>query len=173
MKKPTPAADAFWQFSLGVYSRPQVADLCLGLQDEYGFDVNIVLLCLWLAQVEGRTVGQTEILALRAGVADLNENLVWPIREARRKARTMTDAAPDPKAHAERREIYAGLKAIELRGERLVQEALLECLGGDVTGSADPAEVAARASLENYRTAIAVPDAAAAILAQLTIRALA
>ena len=50
------AADEFWQFSLEVYARPQVADLCLVLQDEHGFDVNILLLCLWLAQGEGRAL---------------------------------------------------------------------------------------------------------------------
>ena len=37
------AASAFWQFSLDVYARPQVAELCLALQDEHNFDVNAVL----------------------------------------------------------------------------------------------------------------------------------
>ncbi|MDD2795022.1 TIGR02444 family protein [Acidocella sp.] len=174
MNRPTSSADAaaFWQFSLMVYSRPQVAACCLGLQDEYGFDVNIVLLCLWLAQTRGRTVGRTEIEALRAGVADLNENLVRPIRLARRKARSIIETAPDPQAGAERRELYAALKAIELRGERLIQAALIECLGGGDTDGGTEAQAAARASLETYRKSIGAPDAAAAILAQLTIRAL-
>lgn len=167
------AADTFWQFSLEVYSRPQVADLCLALQDDHGFDVNVLLLCLWLAREEGRTVGPTEIQALCAGVAELNENLVWPVRQARRWTRTRIDVTPDPQAQAECREVYANLKAVELRGERCVQMALLECLAWGGAGDASLAEVAARASLENYRQIIAAPDLAAAVLAQLTIRVVA
>ncbi|QGN54031.1 TIGR02444 family protein [Novosphingobium sp. Gsoil 351] len=173
MNSSASASGPFWQFSLEVYARPQVADLCLGLQDEYGFDVNIVLLCLWLARDEGRTVSLTEIQTLRAGVAELNENLVWPIRQARRWARTRIDVAPDSQAQAECREIYASLKAIELRGERCVQLVLLECLRWVGMGCANPADMAARASLESYRQAIAAPDATGAILAQLTVKAFA
>ena len=82
------AADEFWQFSLEVYARPQVADLCLVLQDEHGFDVNILLLCLWLAQGEGRALSQFEIGDLLGGVAALNENMVWLVRDARRWAKS-------------------------------------------------------------------------------------
>ncbi|MBA4355613.1 MAG: TIGR02444 family protein [Novosphingobium sp.] len=171
MNMPATAADAFWRFSLEVYSRPQVAELCLALQDEHGFDVNLLLLCLWRAQEQGLTLSQVEIRALRAGAADLNENLVGPIRQARRWARSRIDDAPDPQAKAERCEFYANLKQIELRGERFVQVALLGCLRRQGAGGG-AADVAARASLEGYRQVLAAPESTAAILAQLTVRAL-
>lgn len=173
MNAPATARDAFWQFSLEIYSRPQVADLCLGLQDEHGFDVNIVLLCLWLARDEGRILGLADIRLLRAGAAHLNENLVLPIRQARRWARTMIDPAADPRIKAERQEFYSALKAIELRAEHLVQMTLPDCIVGAGGTGACPPSLAAQASLENYRQAIAAPDASAAILAQLAVIALA
>lgn len=167
------AADTFWQFSLEVYSRPQVADLCLALQDDHGFDVNVLLLCLWLAREKGRTLGPTEIQALCAGVTELNQNLVWPLRRARRWTKTKIDVASDPQAQAECRKVYADLKTVELRGERCVQAALLECLAWGGAGEPRPTEVAARASLENYRQVITAPDLAAVVLMQLIVRAVA
>ena len=40
---------AFWDYSLKTYNRPHVGKACLRLQEEAGADVNLVLLCLWLA----------------------------------------------------------------------------------------------------------------------------
>ena len=37
---------SFWDFSVGTYRRPGVADACLSLQDRYGLDVNVLLLLL-------------------------------------------------------------------------------------------------------------------------------
>jgi len=167
------AADEFWQFSLEAYARPQVADLCLVLQDEHGFDVNILLLCLWLAQGEGRALSQFEIGDLLGGVAALNENMVWPVRGARRWAKSWLQRAPDPQAAAARDMLYASLKAVELQLERQCQTELVGCLAGDGQQQGLPPQSAARLSLEAYRAAIAASEVdTSTLLTQLAVKAL-
>ncbi len=39
----------FWDYSLGIYRKPGVADACIALQDEFGLDVNMLLACLWFS----------------------------------------------------------------------------------------------------------------------------
>ncbi len=41
----------FWQYSLEVYAKPEVAELCLSLQDEFGLDVNVLLFCGYLGSL--------------------------------------------------------------------------------------------------------------------------
>jgi uncharacterized protein (TIGR02444 family) len=171
------AADEFWQFSLEVYAKPQVAELCLALQDEHGFDVNVLLLCLWLAQGEGRTISQFEIGDLLGGVAALNENMVWPVRGARRWAKSWLQQAPDLQAEAARDKLYTSLKATELQIERQIQIELVRRLAYDRQQQGQPldlsAQSAARLSMEAYRAAIAAQEGTAALLTRLALNALA
>ena len=41
-------SDAFWSFSLQVYSQPQVSEHCLYLQNSHGCNVNLLLFYCWL-----------------------------------------------------------------------------------------------------------------------------
>jgi len=168
----TAAAEPFWNFSIQVYSTPLVADLSLSLQDKYGFDVNVLLLCLWLAQERCLTLDQETMHELRRGVAELNENLVWPIRRARRWVKASTDKAFQSLENAERRKFYESLQLTELKGERFVQSALIECLStvGEIMSKTP--EAAARISLENYREAIAAPEISKTDLEMLVVRVL-
>lgn len=163
------AADAFWAFSLEVYARPQVAELCIALQDEYGFDVNVLLLGLWIAETERTAFEAKLIRELREAVAPLNDNLVHPLRRSRRWVKPA-----DPVAETPRHKLYGALKQVELKAERLVQAALMETLAtGLVRGGESPTpQAAATVSLENYQKAIGAPDAASTPLAQLIFRAL-
>ena len=43
----------FWNFSIAIYSASAVQDECLNLQDQFGLDVNLVLLCAFLGAVHG------------------------------------------------------------------------------------------------------------------------
>jgi uncharacterized protein (TIGR02444 family) len=167
------AVDGFWQFSLEVYAKPQVADLCLALQDEHGFDVNVLLLCLWQAQSGGRALTASEIRDLRDGTAALNENMIWPVRGVRRWAKSWLQRAPDPQAAAARDKLYASLKAVELQLERQCQTELVGCLAGDGQQQGLPPQSAARLSLEAYRAAIAASEVdTSTLLTQLAVKAL-
>ena len=37
----------FWQYSVAFYREPGITEACLKLQNQHGFDVNLVLFCLW------------------------------------------------------------------------------------------------------------------------------
>lgn len=162
---------AFWAFSLEVYARAQVADLCVALQDDYGFDVNLLLLGLWLAQTERTVLNAHSVTALRDAAAPLNDNLVHPLRRVRRWAKPS-----DPVAEAARSRLYGAIKQVELQAEHLVQMTLIEALraSGNQDGGSQPTpQAAAGASFEAYREAIGAPANASALLGQLIVRALA
>ncbi len=162
-------AKAFWAFSLEVYAKPQVAELCIALQDEYGFDVNLLLLGLWVAETQRKALDAEGICELREAVAPLNDNLVHPLRWARRWAKPS-----DRVAETAQHKIYGALKQVELEAERLVQMALVEASRPGLTQGDEMStpQAAASASLERYRQSIEAPDAAVAPLVQLMVRAL-
>ena len=166
-------ADVFWTYSLAMYAKPGVAELCLNLQDEHGFDVNLLLLCFWIAEEGGRSLTVADIKASRDGASAVNDNLILPVRSARKWARRWLEAAPERIAEVDRRELYAALKAVELQGERFVQAALLGALPPDQAAPPKASPATVRTSLENYRQALAAPDIAAALLTQLVVRILA
>lgn len=166
------AANSFWRFSLAAYARPQVAELCLALQDKHYFDVNVVLFCLWLGQGSQTTLDQSEIRDLIALIMPLNENLVRPIRSARRWVRRFIDDR-DPVSASEVVEFYAALKAVELEAERQVQLALTDHFRPKLVKVGTTPKSAASASLESYRQVIAASEAAAELLSRLVLKALA
>jgi uncharacterized protein (TIGR02444 family) len=110
---------AFWEFSLAYYSREQVAAACLSLQNRRGADVNILLLCCWLATLEIHI----ETSALHAAIAagqDWRRDVLEPLRAARRAA---GDGFPQL-AKTARESIKNGLLSVELECERVAQELI-------------------------------------------------
>lgn len=122
---------AFWAFSLGIYARPGVPAALLRWQDEGGADVDLVLYILWRAAC-GEVLTGADIGAADAAVAAWREEVVRPLRRARRALKTATPEG----AQALRERVQAD----ELDAER-VQHALLERLPHAATRSAaaDPA----------------------------------
>lgn len=161
-------AAAFWIFSLDVYAKPGVAASCISLQDRHDFDVNLLLLCLWLAEMRQLALDQGEISSLLTHIEAPRVSLVHPIRRARRWFRQW---APEPR-NAEHGEVYAALEAAELLAERTIQAILIEGVADNFGTIAVSNEAAARASLEDYRQLLAAPDAAAASLSLLTSQVL-
>lgn len=132
MSKP---ADAFWQFSLTVYARPGVAEACLGLQDRLGLDVNLLLFCCWAGR-RGRALSEADVRSLRAAVGPWHDEVVRPLRRARRwlkgREALASGAAGD---------LRADIKAQELEAERIEQTLLAETVPC-AEGAADPAAAA-------------------------------
>ena len=61
-----------WEFSLKLYSEPGVAASCLSLQNQHGFDVNLVLFCIWYGFRHGElTEDLLEQIDLSSGVSVL------------------------------------------------------------------------------------------------------
>ena len=66
--------DAFWQFSCELYARPEVKQRCLAVQDKLQLNVNILLLCQWLAG-HGKSLSVNDFSHLRAEIAASEDQL--------------------------------------------------------------------------------------------------
>jgi uncharacterized protein (TIGR02444 family) len=135
MRRDNIAADAFWRFSLMVYSRPGLAPALIALQDRRGHNVNLILFALWLA-ISGR--GMLDIADLARAceaVAPLDQAVVAPLRQMRRGLR----ADPERDVQALRRRILA----LEIFAERSVQARLAANVAapGDTGDRAAVAEI--------------------------------
>lgn len=111
-----------WNFSLGVYSAPGVAEECIGLQDRFGIDVNLLLFCAWIAWSRKIKLTSEDIEALEAVVKPWHEATVKPLRAVRRYLKDISDGD----IAALRKQV----KAAELEAERMEQAMLFSTTGG-------------------------------------------
>jgi uncharacterized protein (TIGR02444 family) len=147
------AAARFWAFALDRYSRPEVARLCLELQDRHGLDVNMLLLCLWRATaMETLNAAQIRLLAEAAG--PWNRAVVHPLRSIRLLLRTPEALDADGRVAAACR---AAVRAAELEAERTAQALLMARLETVAPAVAGPPAAAARASFRAYVAASGLP----------------
>ncbi|MCB1422028.1 MAG: TIGR02444 family protein [Nitratireductor sp.] len=117
-------ASGFWHFSLDRYSRPKVSATCLQLQDKAGLDVNLLLFCLWCGQ-NCLLLNSRQIRHLLDGDAGhWHQEVVKPLRAARRAMKSPPPALPTEDSETLRSE----LKRVEIEAERLEQFALAGAL---------------------------------------------
>jgi uncharacterized protein (TIGR02444 family) len=152
-------ANPFWDYALELYRRDGVEAACLELQERHSLDVNVVLLCCWLAR---RGIAADEAaLGQIAGAAEVwQEEFVRPLRAVRSRLKaTLTKLQPGSIA-ARWPELAAALRqralALEIDGERLEQLLLAE-LAADLAPTATPGVALASANLRRYRP-FAAPD---------------
>jgi uncharacterized protein (TIGR02444 family) len=113
--------EAFWRFSLAFYEQPGVADALVALQDRDGFDVNLILFALWFG-ISGRgALGGDALMAAKRVADELRSEIVEPLRRLRRKLRHYPDV--------DVQRLREGVKALELAGEKLIQERLARLAG--------------------------------------------
>src|SRR5579884_3083936 len=105
----------FWTFSLQTYAKPNVAGVCLELQDRFGVDVNLLLYMLWAAS-RGRLLHVHEIAAIAGYVQAWQKQVVTPLRVARRQLKS---SPPDGWSRVETDQLRQRIKAEELEAERL------------------------------------------------------
>lgn len=108
-----------WAFSLAVYGEAGAPAGCLFLQDTYGVDVNILLLCLYGASQLNVDLTEEEIEALDAAVREFREFVVAPLRGVRRWLKGTPFGE-----HGDN--IRNQVKETELRAEQLEQAIILE-----------------------------------------------
>jgi uncharacterized protein (TIGR02444 family) len=120
-------ASPFWNFSIAVYGASAVQDECLALQDQFGLDVNLVLLCAFAGAVHGVALTPNDIASARALVGPWHKGIVSSLRTARRHLKTIeTPSAGAAKAAADLR---TQVKAAELESERIEQMMLEQWAG--------------------------------------------
>jgi len=114
MQKPSMmlTPEDFWQFSVSRYGKPGVADACLTLQDQFGINVNLVLLYCWCIE-HNYQPSSAEREAMQDAVAQTN-----PAIELHRQKRRLAKNSPN----------YEAMKQAELELEAEQQRALVAAL---------------------------------------------
>jgi uncharacterized protein (TIGR02444 family) len=110
------AAEAFWRFSLMIYSRPGVAEALISLQDRGGHNVNLVLYGLWLGVCEATRLDAAAVSRAKAAIEGLDRNIIAPLRQLRRALKS------DPDSDV--RDLRRRVLALEVAAERRVQARL-------------------------------------------------
>lgn len=130
-------SEDFWQFSLQVYTRPAMKDICISLQNEQGADVNLLLLGLFL-QANQVTLTSTEFDALLRLSDHWQQKTLKPLRERR----IALEKGSEP---------YKAALAEELEAEKHEQAALIACWNSQV--AALPGDTACRTELLDHYAA--------------------
>lgn len=106
-------ASAFWNYSLTLYQKADVATQCLWLQDNCGCNVNILLLCCWLRS-QNTKLKPNAIAELVAGISGIEKH-IQQHRVNRRQAKSQPER-------------YTKLKQQELALEKQQQALLIDAI---------------------------------------------
>ena len=112
----------FWDFSIAVYSAEGVQEECLALQDRFGLDVNLVLLCAYLGAVHGVALTEGDVVSARQEVGLWQEQIVRPLRAVRQTLKTI--ALQNADATNAAAQLRTQVKTAELESERIEQMML-------------------------------------------------
>jgi uncharacterized protein (TIGR02444 family) len=113
-------ASEFWDFSVRLYAKPEVAPACLGLQDRHGVDVNALMFCLWLAASGRGPVPRERLEDAFAAVAEWHRDVVRPLRDLRRRLKQPVGRADHTIALA----LRARVQKVEIDAEHVEQLTL-------------------------------------------------
>ena len=116
------ASGDLWKFSLKLYAEPGVAASCLSLQDQHGFDVNLVLFCIWYGCRHGELT--EDLLKTALETSDRwRETVVRPLRSLRTQIkRDLKESAYS--SSSEISVLRDRIKTAELDAERIQQQEL-------------------------------------------------
>jgi len=116
--------ESFWDFSLRIYRLPHVSATCLSLQNEHGFDVNVLLFACWFGTTHGAMPEGLLADALQFS-RQWSTEVVKPLRHARTWMKgALADDASHLASQSGAAELREKIKAVELRSEQLQQQAL-------------------------------------------------
>jgi uncharacterized protein (TIGR02444 family) len=152
-------ANPFWDYALELYRREGVEAACLELQQRHGLDVNVVLLCCWLAR-SGIVADEPALAPIAETSEAWQEEFVRPLRAVRNRLKAALTEPQPGSIPARWPELAATLRqralALEIDGERLEQLLLAE-RAADLAATAVPGVALAGANLCRYWR-FAAPD---------------
>jgi uncharacterized protein (TIGR02444 family) len=118
--------NSLWDFSLALYAQPGVADACLQLQDEHGLNVNLLLWCVWLEQLDVHLT-EAHFQEAHHHTDEWDRRYVVPLRQLRRRMKTEFGTR-DETIEAIRNQIkgaeLAAEKELQMRLQRLTYQWL-------------------------------------------------
>lgn len=115
-------AKTFWQYSLNKYSIGEVKDACLQLQDEYRYNVNLLLFCMLCDSLKTLLCEQS-VLSIKNKIALSERHLIEHREERRRTKMKDNDAAT---ASQKQESSYKALLKHELALEVEQQEMIID-----------------------------------------------
>jgi len=145
-----PNVEAFWAWSLQRWSKPNVAEALLRLQEQQGCVVLELLLLVWLDQND-MLLSYVGYQKLREAAEPWNRDIVRPLRSVRTAWRGRRDL------HSLRQR----LKGLELMAERSLAELYMEVL--DALAPEDLSVGAASDPASNLMLAVAAAPPALAV----------
>jgi uncharacterized protein (TIGR02444 family) len=116
---------ALWDWTLRAYSQAGAPEACLELQDAYGQNTSLLLWAVWAEAADPALLARAADLARRWEALALS-----PVRSVRRALRPPVAGIDD----AEREALREDVKAVELRAERVLMDAL-EAMTGKPGGA--------------------------------------
>lgn len=128
---------AFWNWSLDHY--PRAKDALLALQDRRGFNINLLLWCVWRAKA-GETLSEARLRDAIAAIEAWHGAITAPLRAARRRLAEFGADGAQLKPRAQ---------ALELEAER-IEHDILERLPSPPNAPSEGAEARAVRNLETY-----------------------
>lgn len=124
-------ASPFWDFSVAVYGASAVEGECLTLQDQFGVDVNLILLCAFAGAAHGVALTPDDIASVRALVTPWHKDIVSSLRAVRRRLKAIDTPGVDATKAADLR---TQVKAAELESERIEQMILEQWASARLAG---------------------------------------
>lgn len=135
----------FWSYSVTTYGQDAVAGECLTLQDRFGLDVNIVLLCCWLGS-RGTALDHAQTTHVIEFTDAWASSVIAPLRAIRRRLKQDIQDEIIATFRAE-------IAALELAAEKIQQTRLFDTFG---TLPADPAAAAMPTAARNLANYVAI-----------------
>jgi len=149
------SAEEFWNFSDLVYAREGVERACLSLQNRRGMDVNIALICLWLASKHVEVVGPV-FGEMDSAVSSWRDTIVRNLQQCRKQLPRFVGKMSDE----HRNSVKKAIKAAEIEAERAAQAKIIDALSKFPlrATNAEPKELASVSLRVYLRRFAASPD---------------
>jgi uncharacterized protein (TIGR02444 family) len=84
MTSPVEMESPLWRFSLAVYRGAGVQEECLDVQERFGIDVNLLMLCAYVGAVEGAVFSASDVADALDATGAWHGNAVKSLRQVRR-----------------------------------------------------------------------------------------
>jgi uncharacterized protein (TIGR02444 family) len=93
---PVEMESPLWRFSLAVYRGAGVQEECLAVQERFGVDVNLLMLCAYVGAVEGAVLSTSDIADALEASGAWHGNVVKILRQVRRMMKPWGAGEHDP-----------------------------------------------------------------------------
>jgi len=116
---PVEMDSALWRFSLAVYRGAGVQEECLDVQERFGVDVNLLMLCAYVGAVEGAVLSASDVADALEASGAWHGNVVKILRQVRRTLKPW-GAGEEPLARVVEA-LRTKVKGAELEAEQIEQ----------------------------------------------------